>query len=167
MLQTAARVVAIVVLVGAPLLWGGRYPLAAGMMGIASGVAALLWALGVGLRGRWEPKPARGLWLLIPVLGMLFLQLSPTVFSWWPAPSLADVWARAASIVDVGPARFAVRPESQWAGVWAVATSALLYFVDMEAFARRQRWLWLAGVVTAVLGLRSGVRSLGMVPVAL
>lgn len=158
-LQTAARVVAVVVLVGAPLLWGGRHPLAAGMTGIAAGVAALLWAVGVGLRGRWAPEPARGLWLLIPVLGMLFLQLSPTVFSWWPAPALVDVWARAASIVDVGPARFAVRSESQWAGVWAVATSALLYFVAMEAFARRQRWLWLvgglaaAGVVTAVLGL--------------
>lgn len=158
-LQTAARVVTVVVLVGAPLLWGGRHPLAAGMTGIAAGVAALLWAVGVGLRGRWAPEPARGLWLLIPVLGMLFLQLSPTVFSWWPAPSLEDVWARAASIVDVGPARFAVRPESQWAGVWAVATSALLYFVAVEAFTRRQRWLWLvgglaaAGVVTAVLGL--------------
>ena len=158
-LQTAARVVTVVVLVGAPLLWGGRHPLAAGMTGIAAGVAALLWAVGVGLRGRWAPEPARGLWLLIPVLGMLFLQLSPAVFSWWPAPALADVWARAAQIVDVGPARFAVQPESQWAGVWAVATSALLYFVAMEAFARRQRWLWLvgglaaAGVVTAVLGL--------------
>lgn len=158
-LQTAARVVTVVVLVGAPLLWGGRHPLAAGMTGISAGVAALLWGLGVGLRGRWAPEPARGLWLLIPVLGMLFLQLSPTVFSWWPAPALADVWTRAAQIVDVGPARFAVRPESQWAGVWAVATSALLYFVAVEAFARRQRWLWLvggvaaAGVVTAVLGL--------------
>lgn len=158
-LQTAARVVTVVVLVGAPLLWGGRHPLAAGMTGIAAGVAALLWAVGVGLRGRWAPEPARGLWLLIPVLGMLFLQISPTVFSWWPAPSLVDVWARAAQIVDVGPARFAVRPESQWAGVWAVATSALLYFVAVEAFTRRQRWLWLvgglaaAGVVTAVLGL--------------
>lgn len=159
-LQTAARVVTVVVLVGAPLLWGGRHPLAAGMTGIAVGVATLLWAVGVGWRGRWAPEPARGLWLLIPVLGMLFLQLSPTVFSWWSAPLLADVWARAASIVDVGPARFAVRPESQWAGVlWAVATSALLYFVAMEAFTRRQRWLWLvgglaaAGVVTAVSGL--------------
>ena len=158
-LQTASCVVTVAVLVGAPLLWGGRHPLAAGMTGIAAGVAALLWSVGVALRGRWAPEPARGLWLLIPVLGMLFLQLSPTVFSWWPAPSLADVWSRAAQIVDVGPARFAVRPESQWAGVWAVATSALLYFVAVEAFARRQRWLWLvgglaaAGVVTAVLGL--------------
>lgn len=81
-LQTAARVVAVVVLVEAPLLWGGRHPLAAGMTGIAAGVAALLWSVGVALRGRWAPEPARGLWLLIPVLGMLFLQLSPTVFSW-------------------------------------------------------------------------------------
>lgn len=112
-LQTAACVVAVVVLVGAPLLWGGWHPLAAVMTGIVAGVAALLWVVGVGLRGRWAPEPARGLWLLIPVLGMLFLQLSPTVFSWWPA--LADVWARAVQIVDVGPARFAVQPENQWA----------------------------------------------------
>ena len=102
MLQTAARVVTVVVLVGAPLLWGGRHPLAAGMMGIAAGVAALLWALGVGLRGRWAPEPARGLWLLIPVLGMLFLQLSPTVFSWWSAPALADdeTRMRAAKVME-------------------------------------------------------------------
>ena len=158
-LQTAARVVTVVVLIGAPLLWGGRHPFAAGVTGVAVGVATLLWALGVALRGRWAPEPARGLWLMLPVLGVLLLQLSPTVFAWWPAPALADLWANAASIVDGEPARFAVRPESQWAGVASVATAALLYFVAVEAFARRQRWLWLvgglaaAGVVTAVLGL--------------
>ena len=41
-LQTAARVVMVVVLIGAPLLWGGRHPLAAGVKGIAVGIAALL-----------------------------------------------------------------------------------------------------------------------------
>lgn len=76
-LQTAACVVAVVVLVGAPLLWGGWHPLAAVMTGIVAGVATLLWVVGVGLRGRW---------------------------------------ARAVQIVDVGPARFAVQPENQWAG---------------------------------------------------
>lgn len=64
-----------------------------------------------------------------------------------------------AIVVDVGPARFAVMPESQWAGIYAVATAALVYWLSVQLFGRRQRVLWLiaalvlSGSVTAVAGL--------------
>lgn len=158
-LLTASRATVAVTLVVAPLLWGGRHPMALGVTGLMAAVAALLWAAGVVLRGRWTPVPARGLWLLLPVLAVLVLQLVPHVFAWWPAPELADLWAEAARWTDVGPARFAVRPEGQTEGVMAVATAALVYWLSVQLFCRRQRVLWLvaalalAGSVTAVAGL--------------
>lgn len=158
-LLTLSCVVVAALLVVSPLLWGGRHPLAQGVMGVTASVALLLWAAGVLLRGRWACEPARGLWLLLPVLAMLGLQLVPAVFSWWPAPALADLWAKAAEVADVGPARFAVMPENQWAGLYAVATAAIIYWLTMQLFNRRLRVLWLvvalasAGIVTAGAGL--------------
>lgn len=159
-LLTLSRVVVVAaLLVVSPLLWGGRHPLAQGVMGVTASVALLLWAVGVLSRGRWACEPARGLWLLLPVLAVLVLQLVPSVFSWWPAPALADLWTKASEVADVGPARFAVMPENQWAGIYAVVTAAIVYWLTMQLFNRRLRVLWLvvalalAGIVTAVAGL--------------
>lgn len=90
---------------------------------------------------------------------MLLLQLVPQVFAWRSAPDLANLWAGATTWADVGAARFAVRPAAQAEGILTVATAALLYWLVVQAFSRRQRVLWLiaalvaAGVVTAVAGL--------------
>lgn len=154
-----ARLLLAAALVVTPLLWGGRHPMAIGLAGLLASAAFLLWGAGVLLRGRCALVPARGLWLLLPALLLLLLQCVPEFFTLFPAAPLEALWKGAVRICNVGSARFALSPEAQKNAILAVAAVTLTYWLSVQLFSRRDRWVQLvlavilAGGLTAIAGL--------------